>query len=239
STMALTVAATTVPGTYALTVTGTSGTLSHTAPATLVVTPAPDFSLSSSPASQSAVAGTSASYTLTTAAVGGFNGQVALSVSGLPTGVTSTFTPTSIAGSGTSTMALTVAATTVPGTYALTVTGTSGTLSHTAPATLVVTPPPPGFVVTATPTTQSAPRGTTITYVVTVTPVGGFTGTVALRMTSSSSGPTGVFAPVSLKSGNSALKVNTRRTLGTFTLTITGTSGRLTSSTTVTLTVTT
>src|SRR2546426_443826 len=55
STMTVGTGAATPPGSYALTITGASGTLTHTASVTLAVSPAPvpDFSLSATPASQS------------------------------------------------------------------------------------------------------------------------------------------------------------------------------------------
>ena len=56
-----------------------------------------------------------------------------LSASGLPTGVTAAFSPTSITGSGTSTLNFTASSTATPGTYTVTVTGTpaSGTAETT------------------------------------------------------------------------------------------------------------
>ena len=86
----------------------------------------PDFTLASSPASQSVTQGAGTTYTQTVAALNGFNGAVALTVSGLPTGATGTFSPTSVTGSGTSTLTVTTAVTTPAGTYTLTITGTSG-----------------------------------------------------------------------------------------------------------------
>jgi hypothetical protein len=101
----------------------------------------PDFSISASPASQSIGTGSSTSYTVTVAPINGFTGTVALSVSGLPTGATGTFSPTSITGgSGTSTLNVTTSSSTAVGTYTLTIKGTSGTLSHTTTVTLVIAP---------------------------------------------------------------------------------------------------
>jgi hypothetical protein len=48
--------------------------------------PPPDFSVSAVPASQTVVAGTPASYTVTTSALGGFAGNVSFTVTGLPAG---------------------------------------------------------------------------------------------------------------------------------------------------------
>jgi hypothetical protein len=127
---------------------------------------------------------------------------------------------------------------TAPGSYPLTITGTSGALSHSASVTLVVNPPGPGFTISLSPATQSVGRGKKVVYTVTVTPYGGFTGNVRLRTKMSPRGPTGAFSPISLKSGTSHLTVNGRRTLGTFTLTISGTSGGISSSAVATVIVT-
>ncbi len=82
--------------------------------------------LSVSGSAVSVTQGGSGSSTITTTAGGTFNSAVTLSVSGAPTGVTATFSPTSIAapGSGTATLAITVPSTTATGSYALTITAT-------------------------------------------------------------------------------------------------------------------
>ena len=64
----------------------------------------PDFTIAASPSAQASSAGSTTNYTITITANGGFSGAVALSVTGLPTGATATFTPASVTGSGTSTM---------------------------------------------------------------------------------------------------------------------------------------
>ncbi|HLZ24390.1 MAG TPA: malectin domain-containing carbohydrate-binding protein, partial [Ktedonobacterales bacterium] len=88
STLTIATDTTITPATYPLTITGTSGGLTHSAGVTLIVNapPAPDFSLSATPGSQSVVGGNSASYTATVGALNGFSGSVALSVSGVPAG---------------------------------------------------------------------------------------------------------------------------------------------------------
>jgi hypothetical protein len=73
----------------------------------------------------------------------GFSGSVTLSASGLPSGASASFSPTSISGSGSSTMAVTTSGSTPAGTYTLTITGASGSLSHKTSVTLVVNAPPP------------------------------------------------------------------------------------------------
>ncbi|MGD0302075.1 MAG: SBBP repeat-containing protein, partial [Bryobacteraceae bacterium] len=99
----------------------------------------PDFTLGMSPSSQNVTAGGSnVTYTVTVAAVNGFTGAVSLGVSGLPAGVTGSFNPTSIVGSGTSTLTITAASGAQGGSSTTTATGTSGSDKHTASASLVV-----------------------------------------------------------------------------------------------------
>src|SRR4051812_6166109 len=93
----------------------------------------PDFSITASPGLQINTIGSTTPYTINVTAIGGFSGNVVLTVAGLPTGATATFSPTSISGSGTSTMTVTTTASTPPGAYSLVVTGTSGSTSHSTP----------------------------------------------------------------------------------------------------------
>ncbi|HZR27441.1 MAG TPA: thaumatin family protein [Terriglobales bacterium] len=102
----------------------------------------PDFTISATPSSQSVVQGKSASYTVSVNPLNGFNGSVALGISGLPSGASASFNPASIS-SGTSVLTVTTASATPAGTYTLTVKGTSGSLSHSANVTLTVTGTPP------------------------------------------------------------------------------------------------
>ena len=97
----------------------------------------PDFSLSATPAALSIAQGTAGSTTIAVAPVNGFTGSVALSASGVPTGVTVSFSPASTTGS--STLTFTASSTATAGTVNVTVTGTSGSLSHTTTIALTVT----------------------------------------------------------------------------------------------------
>src|SRR6478672_1439783 len=108
----------------------------------------PDFSITASPASQTVTAGAGTSYTATVASSGGFTGAVSFSVSGLPSGASATFNPTSVTSSGSSTMSVSTSASTPAGTYTLTITGTSGALSHSTTVKLVVNlVNPPDFAI--------------------------------------------------------------------------------------------
>jgi subtilase family serine protease len=242
STATLAVASTTATGTYTITVTGSGGGITHTATITLTVTAAatPAFTLATSPTSVSVVQGSSGSSTITTAVSGGFDSAVALTASGQPTGVTATFSPTSIAapGSGTSKLTLAVASTTTAGTYTITVTGTGGGITHTATVSLTVTVATAGaFTISVSPTSGYLDRGQSGYGVVTITGSGGFDSAVALSATGIPSGVTGSFSPTSITgSGTSdfTLSVSRNAPTGTYPITITGTSGSTSHSTVLT-----
>jgi subtilase family serine protease len=199
----------------------------------------PTFSLSAT--SVSILQGSSGSSTVTSSVADGFDSAVALTVSGLPTGVTGTFNPTSITGSGSSTLSLTVASTTTAGTYTITVTGTSPTITQTTTFTLTVTSPVSGgFSISVSPTAGSLDQGQSGYAVVTVTATGGFDSAVTLTSSGEPSGVTGTYSPTSITgSGTSDFTLKVARTAktGTYPITITGTSGTTTHSTTLTFTV--
>ncbi|MBW8748179.1 MAG: SMP-30/gluconolactonase/LRE family protein, partial [Acidobacteria bacterium] len=239
STLSLTAATTTAAGTYTLTITGTNGTLTHTSTVTLIVQGPSNFSISAAPSSQTVTQGNSTTYTASISAVNGFTGTTSLSVSGLPAGATASFSPTSVAGSGSSTLTVSTATTTPVGTYTLTITGTSGTLTHSATVTLVVQGPA-DFSISSTPSSQTVTQGNGTTYTTTIGALNGFTDTVNLSVSGLPTGATASLSPASVSgSGSSTLTVSTATTTpaGTYTLTITGVDGTLTHSATVTLVV--
>lgn len=136
-TVTVTTSATTPAGNYAISVTGTSGALTHTASANLVVAQA-DFAISASPSSRQVRHGSSTYYTVTITPSGGFTGSVALSVSGLPSGATASFSPASVTGSGSSRLTIRTSSSTPRATSTLTITGNSGALSHSTTVSLKV-----------------------------------------------------------------------------------------------------
>ncbi|HSZ60857.1 MAG TPA: alkaline phosphatase family protein [Terriglobales bacterium] len=97
----------------------------------------PDFALSASPSGLTVKQGGAAvTSTITVTPANGFNGSVSLSASGVPTGVTASFNPTST--STTSTLTLTAAASAPTEGATITVTGVSGTLTHQSSINLSV-----------------------------------------------------------------------------------------------------
>ncbi len=201
-------------------------------------TSTPGFTLSASPGSVSILQGSSGSSTITSTASGGFSSAVALTASGVPSGVTIGFSPTSITGTGTSSMSITVASTVSAGTYSILVIGTSGTTTSSTTVSLTVTTPVTGsFTISVSPTSGYLLWGQSGYAVVTVTATGGFSSAVALSATGVPSGVTSSFSPASITgSGTSHFNLSVPRgaTTGTYPITITGTGGGITKSTTLT-----
>jgi trimeric autotransporter adhesin len=214
---------------------------------TQVGPPPPDFQVVASGLSPTPVIpGSSATSTISIAPLHGFSGTVALSCTGLPSGVGCSFTPASLAaGSGTSTLTVTTTSSLQAGSYTVIANGVSGTLSRIAALALTVESGlTPDFQISATATTPAtvAP-GSAATSTVSITPVSGFNSAVALTCSSVVSGVTCSLNPTSVTpSGTgttSTLTINTSATtaLGTYSVTVSGTSGSNAHSTSVTLTV--
>ncbi len=230
---AFTVNTSAVAASTPVTISASYGGVTQTA--SLTVTAGPDYVLSASPTSLSITQGTSGTSTITVTPQNGFSGSVSLSASGLPNGVTASFSPNPASTTSTLTLAASNPATT--GTVTVTITGTSGTLTHTTTIALTVTAAP-NYTLSASPTSLSITQGTSGTSTVTVTPQNGFSGSISL---SASGLPNGVTASFSLNPASTTstltLAASSTATTGTVTVTITGTSGTLTHTTTIALTV--
>jgi hypothetical protein len=228
------------PGTFAatLTVTDNAGLTDPNPPSRHVtVTTAPDFGISATPSSQSVVRGNGTNYTVTITPANGFSGTVSFSASGLPPGASATFTPSTVSGQGSTTLNVATASSTPVGGYTLTIMGSSGGLSHSVTVNLTVNSAG-DFSVSASPASLSVLRGHSGNYTVSVAALGGFTGSVSLKVAGLPSRVSASFNPVTVNgSGSSTLTIHagSRSRAGTYKLTITGTSGNLVHSTSVTL----
>jgi subtilisin family serine protease len=199
--------------------------------------PQPDFALTASPSSSTVAPNGSASFSISLTPSGGYANNVTFTVSGLPPGASGTFTPASLSGSGSTTLAIATSSSPT-GTYPLTITGTDGILTHSVSVSLVVVQP--DFTITASPSSRTVKRGSSTTYTITVKPLNGFTGTVNLSVSGNPANTTTSLTPAFVtNSGSSTLKVSTQNNTvkGSYTLTITGTSGSLTHQSTVKITV--
>ena len=222
-------------GTYNLTVTGTGG--GQTASVVIAVTvPVPSFALSATATSLSVAPASSASVNLSLTGQNGFSSAAALTLTGLPTGVTATFTPASITTTTASVLKLTVASTAVSGTATLTITGTSGSLKETTTVSLVISKPTLSITTGAATVTLSANSSESL--IITETEAS-LSSSVALTVSGLPTGVTAAFAPATLTaSGTSTVKfTSVSVTAGTYPLTITATGGGLTSTAKISLVV--
>jgi len=144
STLTISTSTNTPPGTYPITVSGTSGSLSHSATYSLTVTPllAFDFSISVSPNSGSVVAGNTLvpAGTVTLSLLSGTTQSVSLTLSGLPSTIgTSDLNDKSCSPTCSVSFGIVTYVTASTGTYTLTITGTGGGKTKSTSYTLEVT----------------------------------------------------------------------------------------------------
>jgi hypothetical protein len=237
--------------TQTLTVTGTSGSLTHSANVSLSVTFDPDFELFSTPFTATVKPGGTAVYQLQVKPFPVFSNAVTLSVSGLPAHANATITPATVSPGGSATMDVVTTTQTPSGSFGLTLTGTAPTtdpngvpttLTHTLALTLEVLPPNSDFSISVSPTSQtiSTSLGENAVYTVHVTAKNGFIGTVVFSATGAPDNTLAFFNPETVTtSGDTDFLYDAAASpLGTFTLTIIATSGPIQHTLTVTCMVT-
>jgi hypothetical protein len=245
--------ATTLPGNYVVTVTGTSGSLAFTTSVVLTVaapTTTPGIALTNSGPITLAAGGASGTSTITVTPSGGFTGAVALTCAVTGAGATAptctVSTPGTITGTTPGTATLTVVSTagTSAGNYTVTVTGTGTgiTAATTAVAvTVEAATTTPAIALSNSGSVTLAAGGTTGTSTITVTPAGGFTGAVALTCAVTGTGTTApacsVTSPVTISGTTAATSTLTvtstsSTTAGAYTVTVTGTGTGVTAATT-------
>jgi hypothetical protein len=103
----------------------------------ITVTAAPSFSLSPTASSVSLVQGTSGTDGITVTGANGFTGTVSFAASGLPAGITASFSPTSSTASSTLTLTASAAATTGSATLSIAGTSSAGKASTTVTLNVV------------------------------------------------------------------------------------------------------
>jgi subtilase family serine protease len=198
--------------------------------------PQPSFTLSASPTTLTIVQGSFGSTTVAINPLNGFNANVTLSTSGLPSGVTPTFSTNPATSSSSLTLTASNSATT--GTFTVTVTGTSGALTSKITLTIIVNPAG-DYTLSASANSLSIAQGSKANSTITVNPLSGFTGSVSLSASGLPAGVTAAFSPTSTTTTSTlTLTASNTATLENVTLTVTGTSGALSHTTTLSLTVT-
>jgi hypothetical protein len=176
---------------------------------------------------------------VTTAKNSAFNAAVNLSVSGVPAGVTVTFSSASIKapGAGTSTLTATIPVTMAGGTYAVTVMATGGGATKSALLALNVLPPP-SFSLALSPTSITASPGgygtTTATTIRTAT----FNSAISVKVSGLPAGVTASTGSINAPgSGISTLGITVGSSAagGIYALTVTATGGGITKTAMLTL----
>lgn len=203
--------------------------------------PTPNFSLSATPASATITAGNPASFTVTSTPANGFASNVTLSATPAISGVTYSFSPNPIGPSGSATLTCTTTTAATPGTHTVTISGVGGSLTRTTTVSLTINAPAtPNFTLSATPSSSSVTAGGSAAFSVSSAASGGFASNITLSATPAISGVSYSFSPNPIgPSGSSTLTCTTTTgaTLGTHSITISGTGGSLTRTTSVQLTI--
>ncbi|HJQ02045.1 MAG TPA: hypothetical protein VJ851_10610 [Jatrophihabitans sp.] len=242
--LTLATAANTAPGSYTLVVTGTGNSASHTTSVTLTVNPVvvDDFSIDAAPSSVTVTAGQSGSSTISTAVTSGNAQSVALSASGMPSGVSISFSPATVTAGGSSSMTITTTPSAAAGTVTLVVTGTGASATRTVSVSLTVNAVvTDDFSIGATPGSVTVTAGQTATTTINTAVTSGNAQSISLSASGTPTGATVSFTPATLTAGQgSSLAVATTSGTppGSYSLTVTGTGASATHTVTVSVTVT-
>jgi hypothetical protein len=200
-----------------------------------------DFTVAVAPATVALTAGgATQQITVTSTAVNGYSGLIAVSMAGLPAGVTANPASVVIATGATTTITLTAGATAATSSGTVTITGTSGTHVHSATVAVNVTAAPqPDFTLAVNPTTVSVTAGgASGSTAVSVSGVNGFSAGVGIAVMGLPAGVTVSPATPTVTPGTPQtlmLTAGASAAAGSSTITVTGTSGALVHTATFTL----
>jgi hypothetical protein len=238
--------ATTAMITFTTTVNGQSASMqaSLAVQAATTTPTTPDFTLSATPATVSLTAnGTPATVSLLATAQDGFSGNVQVTITGLPAGVTAQPSAITLTPGTAATLTLTAPSGTAAGSSTVTLTGTSGSLKHTASVAVSVTAPQPAeadFSLAVTPSSLSLTVGGAGQPVqLTATALNGFSGTASVALSGLPAGVTANPASLSLTPGTPqsvTLTAGNTAQAGSASVVFTGTSGSLSHTATLALT---
>jgi hypothetical protein len=231
----ITTTASTLVGTYVMTVTGTSNQVSSATALTLTINPT--LTLSAQPSTRTALPGAAAVYTLSLSASQGFTGPVTLGLQGAPAEASVSFDPNPLSLPGSSQLHVNVPPSTWIGTYVMTVSATSDQVSSATPLTLTVNPQ---IALIPQPSVRSALPGATAVYTLSLTASRGFTEPTTLGLQGAPAGAAVSFDPNPITPpGASQLRVNVGASTaaGIYPMTATGTAGVLTATADLTLVV--
>lgn len=202
-----------------------------------VVTVAPSMNANMTVPSLTIRQGASGTSTANVTVAGGFSNAVTLAVSGAPAGVTARLASSSLSapGSGSSVLTITVGATVAPGTAQITVTATGGGLTSAGIVNLTIVP---AFTLTTNLAVVTVQQGSSGPVTLTSAIASGFSGAVVLTASGMPAGVTVGFTPSTISapgSGSSMLAIAASKSaaIGSYSLTVKGTSGTLTNTATI------
>jgi hypothetical protein len=209
----------------------------------------PSFLLTLNPSTVTLEQGATAASTISIISVNGFSGTISLSLFFTGSKLPASVSPTSVnvLTNGTAKATLTVTGTGSTGTYNIVVIGIATSHGKTTYASADLTVQlvsNQDFTITSSPSSIVNIFGLSNTTTITVTSLNGYAGTVGLTFTAPFGyiTVTGIQNPLTLSSGGTAVSILNITTslstkLGTYNITVTGTSGSRTHSTTISLTV--
>ncbi|MFG1912544.1 hypothetical protein [Kribbella sp. NPDC048928] len=178
----------------------------------------PGLTLGTSPASQSVTRGQTATYTISVTSVGGFNGAVAFSATGVPGGASASFSPSSatLSSGSTASTTLTVrtSATTPTGSAPITVQASGTKVSATITIGLVVSAPlSSSLSLSATPASITQAPGSIAVFAVQLARTN-LPGPVALAVLGGlPSGASAAYTPNPVTGNSSSLQITTPATV--------------------------
>jgi probable HAF family extracellular repeat protein len=180
-----------------------------------------------------ATAQVGASYHSALTAAGGIPPYTFSNTGNLPGGLTLNASTGAITGTPT---------TSGPFNFKAQVVDSSGLAADTVTSNCTITvSPAPNFSISALPASVSIVQGSTGTSAISTKALYGFASSVKLRQSGAPTGTSVTFMPTSVSAGNTStmqITVGSSTAVGTYPLTVTGTSGALSQTTTVSLTVT-
>src|SRR5439155_187431 len=179
--------------------------------------------------------GQSGSSTISTTVTSGSAQTVTLSASGLPSGATASFNPSSVTAGGSSTLTLSTTSSTPGGTYTEIGSASGRESTQSTAVALAVTLPGDGHI-TAVQTCPPPVQGQSGSSTISTTVTSGYAQTLTLSASGLPSGATASFNPSSVTAGGSStltLSTTSSTPGGTYTVTVTGTGASVTHSTSV------
>ncbi len=199
---------------------------------------APDFALAG-PSSGQLTSATALIVPLGIVTAGGFAGNVQLTATGLPAGLTATFAPGIVAAPGTTNLTLTATGLTPLGNFTVNIQGTSGSLTRSLPLALTIAAAPDIALTLGVSQLTAAPGGPVST-TLQVDPLAKFSGIVTFAALGLPAGFTAAFSPSTVTTVGSTvvtLSAPANAALGSYPLTVQAISGTLVRSVNLTLTV--